>query len=63
MKHFKIVLTDAMEMVPGDKILHLIAGVKRKYLLKGVGVVDIEFEHSGKPDGANILFDCKEIEL
>ena len=63
MKHFKLILTDALEIVPGDKILHLLAGVKRQYFLKGVGVVDIEFVFSGKPDGANILFDCKEMEL
>ena len=63
MKHFKLILTDAMEIYPYDNVLHLLAGVKRQYFLKGVGVVDIEFVYSGKPDGANILFDCKEMEL
>jgi len=60
-KHFKLILTDAMEIYPYDNVLHLLAGVKRQYFLKGV--VDIEFVYSGKPDGANILFDRKEMEL
>lgn len=63
MKHFKIVLTDAFEVKKDSKILDLMPEGKTQYYLNGLGVVDIEFQHSSKPDGGNILFDFKGEEI